>query len=341
MMQVVLEQPKKVVVKDVAKPAAARGQVLIQVKRIGVCGSDIHAYYGKHPFISCPIVQGHEFSGEIVQVGDGVKGLRLGDVVTVRPQVVCGTCYACRHGNYNICSNLKVIGCQVPGAAQEFLAVDASVVVKLPKGMSLDFGAMVEPVAVGVHALRRLGDVKGMNLVVLGAGPIGNLTAQSAQAMGARSVIITDVSEPRLEIARRCGVRHAVNVAQEDLGAAILKVCGDDRADAFLECVGASATIEQAVALARKGSDIIVVGVYEQKASVDMGLAQDKELRLIGTLMYKAEDYQDALRLMSSGALTLEPLITNRFPLARFADAYAHIEANRATTMKVLIELGG
>jgi L-iditol 2-dehydrogenase len=338
MKQAVLEQPGRVLIRDVPLPEPGPGQILLKIKEIGVCGSDIHAWHGKHPYIRCPIVQGHEFSAQVVKCGSGARGFRTGDNVTVMPQVVCGTCYACRHGNYHICSSLKVIGCQVDGAAQEYFAVDASLALRLPPGMSYEIGATVEPVAVGVHALSRLGPVNGRRLLVLGAGPIGNLAAQSARAMGA-DVIITDINEFRLEIASRCGIRHRVNTGREDLAEAVQRVFGSDGADAILECVGAQETIEQAISVSRKGGAIVVVGVFGQKPVVDVGLIQDKELSVNGTLMYKAQDYRRAIRLLVSGAVNPLPLITQRFPFSQYGAAYEHIERSRDTTMKVLIDV--
>ncbi len=339
MKQARLAEPEKVILEEVAKPTPGDNQVLIRVKRIGICGSDIHAYYDKHPYISCPIVQGHEFSGEIAEVGEKVEAISAGEKVTVMPQLVCGMCYPCTHGNYHICNELKVIGCQADGAAREYIAVDQELVVKLPQDMSFDYGAMVEPVAVGAHAVGRLGDVAGMKILVLGAGPIGNLTAQVAKGLGASTVLITDVSPFRLEVARACGIEHTVNVAEESLEERLDSAFGPDRADAILECVGVQETIAQAVALARKGSDIIVVGVFAEKPSVDIGLVQDKELRLIGTLMYQAEDYQTAVGLIRSAKVDLEPLITKHFPFRDYPRAYKYIEEYGDRSMKVLIDL--
>ena len=339
MKQAVLVEPQKVIIQDVPKPEPGPGQVLVQVRRIGVCGSDIHAYYGKHPYISCPIVQGHEFAGRISQVGPDVRTLRAGDDVTVMPQLVCGQCYPCRHGNYHICNSLKVIGCQAEGAAQEFLAVGQDLVVKLPAGMDYDSGAMVEPVAVGAHAVGRLGSVEGKKVLVLGAGPIGNLTAQVAGGLGAAGVVISDLSDFRLEVARACGIPHTMNPAARDLASAIREAFGPDGADAILECVGAEETVGQAVSLARKGTDIVIVGVFGERPRLDIGLVQDKELRLIGTLMYKAEDYRTAIDLIRSGRVNLKPLMTRHFPFEKYPDAYHYIEKNRDRTMKVFIDL--
>ena len=339
MKQARLVEPEKIMLEDVDIPIFSPGQVLIKVKRLGICGSDVHAYYDKHPYISCPIVQGHEFSGEIAEVGDGVEGLSEGDRVTVMPQLVCGECYPCTHGNYHICNDLKVIGCQANGAAREYIPVDHRLIVKLPEGMSFDYGAMVEPVAVGVHAVGRLGNVAGMNLLVLGAGPIGNLTAQSAKGLGAKSVLITDISDSRLEIAKNCGIDFTLNVAFENLEAKVAEYFGPDGADAILECVGVEDTIAVAVHLARKGTDIVIVGVFADKPSVDIGLVQDKELRMIGTLMYRAEDYRSAIDLIQADKITLEPLITKHFSFDDYPKAFEYIARHRDLTMKVLIDV--
>jgi len=339
MIQAVLVRPETIILREVKQPVPSAGQVLIKVKRIGICGSDIHAYHGKHPYIKCPIVQGHEFAGLIAEIGPEVEGLNKGDLVTVIPQLVCGKCHPCRHGNYHICNNLKVIGCQAEGAGQEYIAVDGGLVLKLPETFSYEEGAMVEPVAVGAHAVGRLGSVEGLNVLVLGAGPIGNLTAQVAKGSGARAVMITDISDYRLRVARDCLIEHTVNTGSTDLLQALDKAFGPDGADVILECVGVQETIGQAVRAARKGSDIIIVGVFSDKPAVDVGLVQDKELRLIGTLMYKKEDFAAAIDLIRTGKVSLNPLMSKHFPLLEYSRAYKFIEQDRERTMKVFIDL--
>ncbi len=341
MLRVTLQSPEQLVYSQADIPVPGRDEVLIRIRRFGICGSDIHAYYGKHPSVSCPIVLGHEFSGQVERTGPGVTGLLPGDAVTVRPQIVCGECYHCRHGNYNVCDHLKVIGCHSSGAAQEFLAVGTSVVVKLPGSVSLDHGAMVEPVAVGVGALRKLSAIRDRNILVLGAGTIGNLAAQSAMGLGAASVTITDVSDDKLALARQCGIGHTVNTAREDLKEALRGIWGADGTDAALECVGAEATANQAIAAARKCSEIVIVGVFSKWPVLDMLDIQEKELRVTGSLMYKSEDYDIAIDLISRSKLRLDPLISARFPLQEYDKAYKYIESHRATVAKVLIDVNG
>jgi L-iditol 2-dehydrogenase len=340
MKQAVMLKPGKIAFRDVPVPDIREDEVLVKMMRIGVCGSDIHVYHGRHPYTTYPVVQGHEVSGEIIQAGAKVTALSTGDKVTIQPQVVCGKCYPCRTGNYNICDNLKVMGFQTTGMASEYFAVQAAKVLKLPEGMPYDFGAMVEPLAVAVHALGQSGmDIKGKKILVLGAGPIGNLVAQAARGLGAEAVMVTDLSEYRLNIARICGIEFAVNTGCEDLAAAIADHFGPDKADLILECVGANETMAQAIGNARKGSDIIVVGVFGEKAIVDFGLVQDRELRLFGTLMYKEADYRTAIDLISKGTIHLKPMITNHFHFMDYLKAYEFIDKARDTAMKIIIDI--
>jgi L-iditol 2-dehydrogenase len=339
MKQAVMTAPGAIEFRQAQKPVAGPGEVLVHIRRIGVCGSDIHVYHGLHPYTGYPVVQGHEVSGVVAEVGAGVSGFRPGDPVIFMPQVTCGECYPCRHGMYHICDNLKVMGFQTDGAAQEFFPVKAEMVLPLPPSISLDQAAMVEPVAVAVHALRRGGEIAGKKVLVLGAGTIGNLVGQSARAMGAECVMVTDLSEYKLGMARVVGLPNAVNTQKEDLGEAIQSAFGPDKADLILECVGAQGTITQAVELARKGSTIVVVGVFGKKPVVDLGLVQDRELNVLGTLMYQKTDYEKAIELVADGLVHLDPLITHRFPFEQYLEAYHAIEESQGQYMKVMIEL--
>ncbi len=339
MKQAVMTEPGHIEFHDVDWPTPKTGEILMQTRRIGVCGSDIHVYHGLHPYTPYPVVQGHEVGGVVAAVGAGVTGLNIGDTITFMPQVTCGECYPCQHGMYHICENLKVMGFQTGGAAQEYFALPAENVIKLPEGLSLDHAAMIEPIAVTVHALSRGGGAEGKRVLVLGAGTIGNLTAQVALASGAASVMITDVSPYKLDKARACGIDYAINTAEQDLGEALLASFGPSKADLILECVGVEPTITQAVEHARKGTTIVVVGVFGQKPRVDLGLVQDRELSLVGTLMYQQADYERAVALVASGAMHLDEMITHRFAFADYPAAYEAIEHSNGEYLKVMIEL--
>ena len=339
MQQAVMTRPGVIEFRDVPRPVVKEDEVLIEVKRIGVCGSDIHVYHGQHPYTSYPVVQGHEVAGIIAEVGKGVSGFTPGDHVVFMPQVTCGQCYPCRHGMYHICDNLKVMGFQTGGAAQEFFPVRAEMVLKLPDTVPLDQAAMIEPVSVAVHALSRAGAVEGKKVVVLGAGTIGSLVAQVARASGAADVLVCDITPYKIAKAHACGFEHVINLQETDLGEAILQYFGPDKADVMLECVGVQDTITQAVLNARKGSTIVVVGVFGKKPVVDLGLVQDRELSLVGTLMYQKRDYERAIDLVSTGKLCLDPMITHRFAFEDYLKAYQTIEASGGDYLKVMIDL--
>ena len=341
MKQAIMTEPGKIEFRQVDEPTLKDDQVLIRIKRIGVCGSDIHVFHGLHPYTSYPVVQGHEIAGVVAEAGSQVEGLFPGDRVTFTPQVTCGTCYPCTHGMYHICESLKVMGFQTGGAAQEYFAVDADKVLKVPDRVPLDQVAMVEPLAVAVHALSRAGeDLKGKRVLVLGAGTIGNLVAQVARASGASAVMITDINDYRLEKAKECGIDLVVNPKKENLGEAILRDFGPDRADLILECVGVQDTITQAIENARKGTTIVVVGVFGRKPVVDLGLVQDRELSLVGTLMYQKRDYERAIELVAGGKLCLDEMVTHHFPFEDYMKAYETIEEAQGNVLKVMVDLG-
>lgn len=341
MLQQVMTAPKKIEIREVDTPTPGKGQVLLKIQKIGVCGSDIHVYHGLHPFTKYPITQGHEISGEVFALGENVTEFHVGQKVTVEPQIVCGTCYPCRHGKYNLCESLRVMGFQAPGLAQQFIAVDISRVTTLPDEMTFDQGAMIEPLAVAVHAIRQAGDVTGKNIAVLGAGPIGNLVAQTAKGMGAQAVLITDISDFRLDIAKKCGVDFAINTREMDFGKALIDAFGPDKADIIYDCAGNDITMNQAIQHARKGSVIILVAVFANMANVDLAVANDHELCINSTMMYRHEDYIKAIALAAAGEVQLDPLMSKTFGFRSYQEAYQFIDENRETTMKVLIDVQG
>lgn len=339
MIQQVMIQPGDIIFKEVEKPTTKAGQVLIKIMNIGICGSDIHVYHGKHPFTKYPVTQGHEVSGEIVELGNGVDGFYIGQKVTIEPQVYCGKCYPCRHGKYNLCEELKVMGFQTTGIASEFFAVDASKVTPIPEDMSYEEGAMIEPLAVAVHGVKQVGDVTGMNIVVIGAGPIGNLVAQTAKGMGAAKVMITDVSDLRLEKAKECGIDVCVNTKNKDFGDALIGAFGPDKADVIYDCAGNNITMGQAIKYARKGSVIVLVAVFAGMAEIDLAVANDHELDIKSTMMYRHDDYLDGISLVNEGKVSLRPLISKTFAFRDYLKAYQYIDDNRESTMKVIINV--
>lgn len=340
MRQAILVEPKHIEFKEVAEPKAAdltAHQVLVNIKRIGICGSEIHSYHGLHPATFYPVVLGHEYSGVVMAVGSEVTVCKPGDHITARPQLVCGKCNPCKRGQYNVCEHLRVQAFQADGAAQDFFVVDDDRVAKLPEGMSLDYGAMIEPSAVGAHASNRT-DVKGKNVVVSGAGTIGNLIAQFCIARGAKNVLITDVSDLRLAKARECGIKHTLNITKKTLKEAAQELFGEEGYQVGFEVAGVEVSIRSLMETIEKGSDIVVVAVFAKDPALSMFYLGEHELRLIGSMMYRHEDYLTAIDYVNKGIVNLKPLVSNRFAFEEYDDAYKFIDAHRETSMKVLID---
>jgi 2-desacetyl-2-hydroxyethyl bacteriochlorophyllide A dehydrogenase len=338
MKQAIMTAPGEIMIHDIEVPKPGRDEVLLEIQRIGVCGSDVHVFHGLHPYTSYPVVQGHEYSAILTAVGVGVEGLSPGMKVTSMPQIVCGECPPCLRGDYHICDVLKVQGFQAPGCAQEFWVTDAETIVPLPDSFSFEQGALVEPVSVAVHSTSRAGDIEGRNVAVLGAGPIGNLVGQVAQANGAE-VLITDLSDFRLDIAKQCGLEGTSNAGGENLADAAGRIFGSAGFDVVLECVGVEDTMTAAIESIQKGGTIVVVGVFGEKPRVDMGLVQDRELNLHGTLMYQRPDYERAVELIDSGAVITDPLVSKHFSMDDYLEAYRFIDTQRDKTMKVFIDV--
>ena len=256
MRKQIMTAPKTIAFVDAPIPEISDDQVLLRIEKIGVCGSDIHVYHGQHPFTKYPVTQGHECSGYVEKVGKNVTHVKPGDKVAIEPQEVCGECRPCRDGKYNLCEKLKVMGFQCLGTGAEYFACDKIRAPKLPDDFSMDDGCMLEPLAVAVHAVGQAGDVSGKDIVVIGAGPIGNLVAQVAKGLGARRVMVTDVSDLRLQLAKECGADFAVNTRGRDFTEAIVSAFGPDRADIIYDCAGNNTTINQAIYAARRLDDI-------------------------------------------------------------------------------------
>jgi L-iditol 2-dehydrogenase len=338
MKQAVMTAPGKIEIHNVPVPTVGPGEVLLRVQRIGVCGSDVHVYHGKHPYTGYPVIQGHEFSATVEALGKGVMGLTPGMKATSMPQIVCGECAPCRRGDYHICDKLKVQGFQAPGCAQELWVTAADTIVPLPETFTFEQGAFVEPLSVAVHAVSRAGKITGRRVVVLGAGPIGNLVAQVARDEGA-TVLCTDLSDYRLEIARQCGLAAISNAEQETLAQASERIFGPDGFDVAFECVGVEATITAAIENIQKGGTLVIVGVFGQKPRVDLGLVQDRELNIHGTLMYQRQDYERAVELLASGAVVTEPLMSKHFSIDDYLAAYRFIDSQGDKAMKVFIDI--
>jgi (R,R)-butanediol dehydrogenase/meso-butanediol dehydrogenase/diacetyl reductase len=314
------------------------GEVQIQVSYCGICGTDLHLFHGAMAHrLHLPHVMGHEMSGAIASIGPGVERFRPGDRVTVRPLDPCGDCPACRAGHRHICQNLKFIGIDAPGALQGLWTVPAHTLHRLPDSLSLEHGAMVEPIAVACHDVR-MGEVKaGDYAVVIGGGPIGVLIALVAQTRGAR-VRMAEVNPFRVRLARNLGI-EAVNPREADLLALVNQETGGAGADVVFEVSGSSAGVETMTQLPRTRGRIVVVAIFGEAPKVDLFRFFWRELKLTGARVYEPEDFEAAISLAASGELPLQSLITSVVPLDGLGDGLRQMERG-GEVMKILVSCG-
>jgi len=321
------------------EPVAGPGEILLRIKKIGVCGSDIHVWHGEHPYTPYPVIQGHEFSAVVEAVGAGVTKVKPGMKATAAPQQVCGKCNPCKRGDYHICDSLKVRGFQAPGCAQDLFITTEERIVPFPESLSFEQGALIEPASVAAHATNRVPTLKDKNVLVTGAGTIGNLVAQAAKCRGAKKVLITDLSDFRLQKALDAGIDGVCNVRNEKLAEKCKAFFGAEGFDVAFEAVGHERSLDDAIQNIQKGGDIVVLGVFGGKPSVDMSTVGDREISLIGTLMYRQDDYAQAVDWIASGAMKTSLLVTKHFPFEDYEKAYHFIEKEADKTLKVVIDL--
>ena len=321
---------------EVPSTGPLAGEVQVSVAYTGLCGTDLHIVHGSMDGrVSRPLVFGHEMSGEIAAIGDGVDGWSVGDLVTVMPLAWDGTCPACRAGHNHICQNLNFIGIDSPGSLQELWNVPARTLVRLPPGIRLDHAALVEPVAVAVHDVRRAELTVGDTAVVIGGGPIGLLIATVAREYGAEVVVIELDANRRQQI--------------EGLGFTTLDPRAVDQvswvehwtsgagADVVFEVSGAAAAVLGATALAKVRGTIVVVAIHPTPREIDLQRMFWRELRLLGARVYEATDFEAAVDLVARGVIPADLLITRIVPLSRTAEAIADLQAGRA--MKILVDV--
>jgi len=316
--------------------APAPGQVQVRVAYNGLCGTDLHILHGSMDGrVKRPLVFGHEASGEIAALGDGVTGWSVGDPVVVMPLDWDGTCPACLAGHQHICQHLTFIGIDSPGALQELWNVPARTLVRLPDGLRLDHAALVEPVAVAVHDVRRSELKPGDKAVVIGGGPIGVLIATVARDAGGDVVVI------ELDPARRGQIDDlgftTLDPTAVDQVAWVEEWTGGAGADVVFEVSGAAAAVLGATGLAKVRGTIVVVAIHPTPRPIDLQRMFWRELRLLGARVYEATDFEAAVDLVARGVIPADLLITKIVPLGGTAEAFADLEAGRA--MKILVDV--
>lgn len=343
MKALVLAEYKKLQLTEVEAPKPGTGEVLIRVGACGICGSDVHGYDGSSGRRIPPIVMGHEAAGRIAAVGAGVTGLQEGDRVTFDSTIYCGECAFCKRGEMNLCDRRQVLGVSCgdyrrAGAFAEFVAVPARVVYRLPESISFAEAAMLEAVAVALHAVRLAGEITPeTSALVVGAGTIGVLTLQALKAAGCERVFVSDVDETRLKLGRELGATATLLASQAE--AEILRKTNGVGVDLAMEAVGGNATVSAAIASVRKGGTVVLVGNIAPEVTLPLQNVVTRQIRLQGSCA-SAGEYPHAIELMASGAIRVKPLISAIAPLSEGPQWFERLYAREPNLMKVVLTPG-
>lgn len=344
MKAAVLHRPGDVRLEQRPIPDPKPGEVLVRIRAVGVCGSDVHYYQegriGVH-VVEKPLILGHESAGEVVALGAGVRHLTAGARVALEPGVPCRGCRYCRSGRYNLCPDVTFMATPpVDGAFVEYVAWPAEFVYALPEGLGYADGALMEPLAVGMHAVRRARLVPGATVLVLGGGPIGQLALVAAQAAGAGQLLVADLEDGRLATASRLDPRViTINPSRQPLAEAVEAMTGGEGPDVVIEAAGTTRTVTQSIELVRRGGVVVWIGLPGTDPSAVSALeAIRKEVDVVGVFRY-ANVYPDAIRLAASGRINLAPLVTHRFPLDEARRALDMVAERKASAVKVLVEV--
>ncbi len=333
--------PGRFELRGVERPSPGDGEAIVRVRSCGICGSDLHFFHGGFP--PPPVCPGHEISGEVVEGGGAAGALRAGDRVAVEPLVVCRECWACRSGEYQLCRQLRILGTMVDGGMAEYVRVPAYALYALPGVVDFEVGALTEPLAVAVHAVRLASMRLGDRVLVLGAGTIGLLCVAAARAAGAAEVWITARHAHQSAAAAALGAARVFGGA--DAAAELSAQAHAQPVDVVIETVGGSAdTINDAVHLVRRAGCVAVLGVFTTMPSLNALSLIAKEVRIVGSMTYgrpgPRADFDVALALLAAQPERFRALITHRFPLADIARGFETAADKRLGSIKVAIQGG-
>lgn len=336
MQILVTHAPRKIAFEERPKPEPGPGEVQVQTRAIGLCGSDIHLYNGTHPYRTYPNVFGHEVSGWVTQVGEGVNGLSKGDHVVLEPLIWCGECYPCSIGRTNCCSRMRTIGVTVPGAMADFFVVPARCLHKVPKELPPQVASLCEPYSVGFHANARGGVQENEHIFVIGVGPIGLAILAAAKYRGAQ-VAVSDLIDKRLEIAQKMGADLVINSGQTDPVPVVREWTGGNMAAVVFEAVGHPRTIESTIKLVADAGRVVIVGVTEEFASLRGVDITKKELTIYGSRNNLGR-FKDAIEFVVSDPDLASKMITHKYPFAQAIEAFENTEAHPEQVCKVILD---
>jgi threonine dehydrogenase-like Zn-dependent dehydrogenase len=345
-MRRVVVHPGRIAVEAADVPSPGPGEALVRTLAAGVCGSDLHAAHGRHPFVALPYRPGHEVVGIVEAVGASAssapgrvaRAWTPGERVIVEPDLPCWTCKMCTTGRENLCENLQFFGCGYPqGGMADYFTLAANRLHPVPESLDDHTAALIEPLSTPVHAVRLAGDVAGRSVAVLGAGTIGLFTLAVLRAHGAGKVVVTDPNPGKRARASALGADAVVDARSEDVAGQVRGLLGGS-ADIVIDCVAIQSSLDQAIAMADKGGTVVVVGVPAAAVTVPLPIIQDHQIRIQGSATYLPGDYAESASLLSQGTVRKADFVTATRPLEAVAEAFEL--ASSGQHVKVLVTVG-
>jgi 2-desacetyl-2-hydroxyethyl bacteriochlorophyllide A dehydrogenase len=326
MQRLVATSVNTVTLQEVEKPSLKAGEILAQTLVTGVCGSDIHAVQGHHPFVPVPYNPGHEVVGVVREIAPDVKGFSVGDRVTVEPDLPCWDCKNCNSGQENLCENLKFFGCgYTQGGMADFWTLPATRFHKVPESFSDEAAAMIEPLSTPVHAVKLsfIGskDLTGKTVAILGCGTIGLLTLYAAKYFNAKTIVMTDLVEKKRNLAKQLGADLVFDAASKTLPSDIRQAVRQS-IDVVYDCVAIQQTVSQAISLADKAGTVMIVGVPAKEVTVPLPIIQDHQIRIQGSATYLPADYHDSIKIISQPSFKAKEIVTAVFPKDQAQQAF-------------------
>ena len=345
MKALLLEDYKKLTVSDMPVPEVGAADVLVAIRACGICGSDIHGFDGSSGRRIPPLIMGHEASGVVAKTGSTVKTVSEGDRVTFDSMVSCGSCSFCQRGQMNLCDDRRVLGVSCGdyrqhGCFAEYAVVPEHIVYAMPENLAFEHAAMIEPVSVAVHAVKRTPVTEETNAVVVGTGMIGLLIVQALKAAGCDKIIAVDLADEKLALAKQLGADLGINPNDTDPVATIREATGGHGADLAMEAVGATSTVQTAIEATRKGGHVTLVGNLAPNVDFPLQSVVTRELTVHGSCASSGE-YPECIELLSSGAIQVEPLISAKASLDEGPDWFDRLYAAEAGLMKVILQPDG
>ena len=338
MKALVYRNPYELEVVDVQKPTPGPGEVLVKIKACGICGSDVHGYTGSTGRRTPPMIMGHEFSGVVEALGDGALRFPVGSRIAVQPAVFCGDCDFCKTGYTNICPNKLFYGAMsCDGAFQEYLCVPEKLIYSLPDNVSYEDGALIEPLAVAYCGVKKIEDIAGKDVLIVGGGTIGQLVLVVVKTYNPRTVIMSDLSDSRLNIAKKLGADHVINPGKEDFFAKLDNIIAGGKVDIAFEAVGIAPTVRQAMSALKPQGSCVWIGNSARNIEIDMQEIVTQELRVFGSYIFSHEEFGETIKFMAKHKPDFSTLISKTAPIEQAPEMFNLLNSDVEKYLKVLV----